>query len=348
MKNISPYKKIVIFYFSGTGNSKQIAYWIADFAKKWNIESQIISIDRIDYHALEKFNDDELLILTSPIHGFNYPKIVLDFISHFPKGKNNFVLMNTRAGMKIGKWVTPGLTGIAFLLSSLILKMKGYKIKGQIPFDLPSNWISIHPALNSGTIQYLQKKIYISLEFHCNKIFSGKNDFHALRDIIQDILISPIALLYYIIGRFFLAKSYYASLDCDDCGLCIKNCPVQAIKLVDGKPYWKFTCESCMRCMNACPKKAIETAHGLFVAVSIISSTLTNYIFYKLFDFSSHSWLVNNVFITIFFFLVLWASYRIQHYLLRFNFFEKIIRWTSLTQYKFWGRYKPKLKKSKI
>lgn len=81
------------------------------------------------------------MIIISPIHGFNYPKITLDFIRRFSSGKNKIVLMNTRARMKIGSFVTPGLTGIALFLSSLLLKQKGYKIVGQIPFDLPSNWI---------------------------------------------------------------------------------------------------------------------------------------------------------------------------------------------------------------
>jgi hypothetical protein len=55
------------------------------------------------------------------------PAIMLKFIRRFPKWKNKVVLMNTRAGMLIGKFITPGLTGIAFYLSALILFLKGFQ-----------------------------------------------------------------------------------------------------------------------------------------------------------------------------------------------------------------------------
>ena len=87
--------------------------------------------------------------------------------------------MNTRAGMKIGRFVTPGLTGIAFMLSSLILKKKGYRIVGQIPFDMPSNWISIHPALNENTVNFIHEENYKRATKHFNRLFSGESDFLA-------------------------------------------------------------------------------------------------------------------------------------------------------------------------
>ncbi len=133
-------QKIRIFYFSGTGNAKRIAQWFSEFAVKKKIDCEIFDIVRFDFNKNSKCFNNATILIISPIHGFNFPKITLNFIRCFPKGNNNIILMNTRAGMKIGSYVTPGLTGIAFILSSLILKMKGYKIVGQIPFDMPSNW----------------------------------------------------------------------------------------------------------------------------------------------------------------------------------------------------------------
>jgi ferredoxin len=248
--------------------------------------------------------------------------------------------MNTRAGMKIGSFVTPGLTGIAFLLSSLILKLKGYKIAGQIPFDMPSNWISIHPALNENTIKYLHKINYSRVEKHSNKIFSGKSDFLSYRDLIQDILISPIALAYYFVGRFAFAKSFYAAVNCDNCGLCVKQCPVKAIKTIKQRPFWTFKCENCMKCMNSCPKEAIETAHGLFVIISVLSSTMVTILLNNILRINIQSEFIRLVSITFVFFALLWILYKIQHILLRSNIIGKLISLTSLTHYKFWGCYK--------
>lgn len=73
--------------------------------------------------------------LVSPVHGFNYPPIMLHYLLRFPKGNNEVMLMNTRAGMRIGNWVTPGISGISLYLSALILRWKGYKIRSLYPVD---------------------------------------------------------------------------------------------------------------------------------------------------------------------------------------------------------------------
>jgi ferredoxin len=248
--------------------------------------------------------------------------------------------MNTRAGMRIGRFVTPGLTGVAFFLSSFLIKRKGYKIIGQIPFDMPSNWISIHPALNEKTVEFLHKKNFYRAKEHSDRIFSGKSDFLSYRDLIQDILISPVSLAYYLAGRFAFAKSFYASTDCDNCGLCIKQCPVKAIKINNDRPYWTFNCESCMKCMNTCPKKAIETAHGLFVIISILSSTMITISLNSILKIDIQLGFIRLVLFSFAFFALLWIFYKMQQIALRIKFIGRLISYTSLTHYKFWGRYK--------
>ncbi|HEY9188841.1 MAG TPA: EFR1 family ferrodoxin [Ignavibacteria bacterium] len=333
-------QKVTIFYFTGTGNAKQIALWFSEFAVNNSIDCKIFDIAKCDINNITAFIDNSLILIISPIHGFNFPNITLNFIRHFPKGNNCVVLMNTRAGMKIGKFITPGLTGIAFILSSFLLKCKGYKIVGQIPFDMPSNWLSIHPSLNENTVKYLHKINYNRVKKHSDKIFSGQRDFIAYRDLIQDILISPLALAYYWVGRFAFAKSFYASSDCNSCGLCIRQCPVQAIKIVDTRPFWTFKCESCMHCMNSCPKRAIETAHGLIVIVSILSSVSLTIILQNVLQFEIKSSFIRMTLWSGIFIALQWILYYLQHLLLKNRFFSKLISLTSLTYYKFWGRYK--------
>ncbi len=102
MNNI---KKATIFYFSGTGNAKRIALWFSEFAFKKEIDCTIFDIAKCDISNIVALIDNSLILIISPTHGFNFPKITLEFIRHFPKGNNRVVLMNTRAGMKIGKFI---------------------------------------------------------------------------------------------------------------------------------------------------------------------------------------------------------------------------------------------------
>jgi Pyruvate/2-oxoacid:ferredoxin oxidoreductase delta subunit/flavodoxin len=337
---MNTYCELLIFYFSGTGNSKQVARWFSELAAKRNITSHIYDISKIEKDTLEPVNSNALITIISPVHGFNFPKITLDFIIHFPAGKNKVVLMNTRAGMKIGSFVTPGLTGIAFILSSLLLKRKGYKIVGQIPFDMPSNWISIHPALRENAVKFIHKKNYSRVKKHSEKIFSGSNNFLAFRDLIQDILIAPVSLAYFLVGRFAFAKTFYASYKCDNCDICIKQCPVKAIEKINNHPYWTFNCESCMKCMNSCPKRAIETAHGLFIITIFFISTLSSIILTPLLPENVLNDLIRFIIVNSVFIAFLWILYKAQHLLIGRKSIGKLISLTSLTYYKFWGRYK--------
>ena len=331
------FEKVIIFYFSGTGNARMIASWFSKFAIENEVYCRIFDITSEGYIYLKEIDSDALIVFISPVHGFNYPKITLDFIRSFPKGNNSVVLMNTRAGMKVGKMVIPGLTGIAFFLSSFILKRKGYKTIGQIPFDMPSNWLSIHPALRKKAIEFIYEKNYHRVKKHFKILYSEETDFASNKDIIQDLLISPIALIYYLAGRYFLAKSYYASNKCNNCHLCIKQCPVQAIRLINARPFWSFKCESCMKCMNNCPSRAIEVAHGLWLVLIVLASTIGSFLFR---DWLPNTWIVRFLFFNLIFFILLLVLYRVQHWILNNKLIAQIISLTSLTHYKCWGRYK--------
>jgi ferredoxin/flavodoxin len=332
MKSI---KEIVIFFFSGTGNSKQISIWFADYVIKKDIKCTVYNIADIDINSIQIKNPETLIIVVSPVHGFNYPNITIQFIKNFPKGKNPVVLMTTRAGLKLWKLHIPGISGISFLLASIILKIKGYKIIGQIPFDMPSTWLSFHPALRGKAIKFMFNRNLKKVEKHAEKILINRSDFIAYRDILQDILVSPIAIGYYIYVRFFLAKTLYASKKCNNCDLCIKQCPVQAIEKINSRPFWKLKCESCMKCINSCPQRAIETAHGIVLISIILANTLMD----LLTNYYQFHWVIKLSFYSLICFALLLILYKFQNIILNNRIIEKLISYTSLTHYKFWGRY---------
>jgi Pyruvate/2-oxoacid:ferredoxin oxidoreductase delta subunit len=343
------YQKVIIYYFSGTGNSKNVAIWLSQVAEENNIESQIINISQTDRLSLAPPEPDSLVVFISPVHGFNYPPIMLNFIMRFPKGKNKVVLMNTRAGMLIGNFITPGLTGIAFYLSALILFIKGFSIKAILPVDMPSNWISLHPGLNDRTVKYLHEKNRERVKAFAHRIFFGKSYFKALLEV-YDILFAPIALGYFLVGRFFFAKTFFASRDCNNCDMCIKACPVKAIVKVDNRPFWTFNCESCMKCMSSCPKKAIETGHGYIAAFVHVFLSVILILFYKYFEvlfFPIENAVLKMVIESILFIALIGIWYRLVHWLLRFKVLERLTVYTSLTKYKWWGRRYKALKSNK-
>lgn len=57
--------------------------------------------------------------------------------------------------------------------------------------------------------------------------------------------------------------------DCDDCGLCAKRCPAQAIDPGKGKKTDAGKCISCMRCVSECPHSARKVNSAMVAAASL-------------------------------------------------------------------------------
>lgn len=52
-------------------------------------------------------------------------------------------------------------------------------------------------------------------------------------------------------------KPFFAEDNCNEYGLCARNCPAHAITLREAKPAWAAQCYPCMRRINECPQQAV-------------------------------------------------------------------------------------------
>lgn len=345
------YDNLLIIYYSGTGNSKRVSEWIVQEAQSRGMNTYISSYHQFNPNDIAGFEGKTLIGFFSATHGFNVPHSMLKFLFRFTQLKGSDVFIgNTRAGMKLSKIFLPGLSGIAMYFPALIMLFKGYKIKAMYPVDLPSNWISLHPGIRRKVVFSMVEHYEKLTRRFAAKVLVGNRVF--LKSFILlplDLLVAPVAIAYYFVGRFILAKTFITNYNCTNCGLCIEQCPTKSIILKDNRPYWKFTCESCMKCMNFCPERAIETAHSMvFLLMLLLIAIVNPYLSAKLTDlvalwfnhsviaYKSMYFVVQWSVALVFFFL----GYNFLHYLMRFPRINKIITYTTLTTWKFWRRYK--------
>jgi Pyruvate/2-oxoacid:ferredoxin oxidoreductase delta subunit len=338
------YTNLILYYFTGTGNALAATNWITQVASNKGIHVEIKRITPSLEISTKDLPKNLLIGFCYPTHGFNAPPVVIDFLLRFPRAKNQVFLLNTRAGMKISNLFLPGLSGLAQLLPALILRIKGCSIIGYQPMDLPSNWISIHPGLRQTVVNSIFKRCKRITEKFAEKILADRKIYKGLISLPIDLLISPISIAYFLIGRFALAKTFIADNTCNTCALCRKECPVNAILMKNNRPFWTRKCESCMHCMNVCPQKSIQTPH-LFVLIIwwLIFSSIPIFLTSLLSTPESFLSQYFQIFIWLFMiipgFPILFFSYRILHFLMRFRFFNWLISYTSLTKFAFWRRY---------
>ena len=169
-----------------------------------------------------------------------------------------------------------------------------------------------------------------------------------LYEIICGVLLSWISFVYLFFGRFFLAKLFFANLNCNGCGICVSNCSFGGIKIrgkKNPKPFWKYTCESCMKCSAVCPQNAIEAGQSWgIILYFIITIPFSVYILSYLYNLIpcilnvKGGWLGSIVNI-LFIYLALFISYRLFHILIQIPVINWIFTHTTMTHLKFWGRY---------
>lgn len=352
------YKNATICFWSGTGNSYRVSNWLGKIAENRGLRTRVISLEKAKSEKLLSAGKESFIAIVFPTHGFTAPWHVLKTVWKLPQGNGNHVFcLATRAGLKFGPLFIPGISGSATFIIALLLLLKRYKVRGAMSVDMPSNWFSLHPIQclkkQEAIIDRAEHKVADFMEkvFSHSKIwFTGNN----LYETILGTLLSFISVAYLLMGRFFLAKLFFANNNCDGCGVCAQNCNVKAIAM-RGKdrymPFWKYKCESCMKCATICPQNAIEAGHSWGVILYFISAFPISVYLMSMIGFDSASikspdkiW-VCNVLDIIYFYPAIFISYYIFSLLVRIPLLNYFFTNTSMTHLPFWGRYRePKTK----
>ena len=150
-------------------------------------------------------------------------------------------------------------------------------------------------------------------------------------------------------GRFFLAKLFFANDRCNGCGLCAKFCSVGGIKMWGKnklRPYWKYNCESCMRCAAFCPHNAIEAGHSWGVIVYYLTAIPISVYIMSWFGgiipqiATLDSYWLRRLLDIVYFYPALFILYALFQLLLRVPIVNWLFAHTSFTHLQFWGRYR--------
>ena len=224
----------MIFYFSGTGNSRWAAEQIA----------ALTGDEAVDISTLDQVPDvgrQSRIGLVFPVYAWGAPEPMLSFVQKLSR-TDAFTFGVCTCGEEAG-YAMKKLSALYPLCSSYSLVMPNNYIIGSDVDDDQTIQRKIDAA--SKQIQTLAREV-----LEKKKVYRVEEGSHAW---LKSNLVN------FGFNRFARStKAFFTTDACNGCGLCTKHCPAGTITLVDGRPSWGKRCYQCLRCINECPKRAIQ------------------------------------------------------------------------------------------
>ncbi len=233
---------IMIIYFSGTGNSRYVAESIA-----MQINDKLIDAgEYIKSGKKAEFESDTPYVFVSPTYAWRIPNIFYDFIenSSFKGNENGYFVMT--CGTDIG--------AAASYLKKLSEKINMH-YRGVAKVLMPENYIAMFPVTEETECKKIISDADKFIPTISNTIKEGKDipkENFGILAILKSRAMNP----YFY--KFINSKGFRVSDKCIGCGKCVELCPLNNVKLLDGKPVYGEHCTHCMACISACPTEAIE------------------------------------------------------------------------------------------
>lgn len=241
-------KSVVVYYFSGTGNTEIVASMIKEEFLKYEYHIDLIKIEDVLKNNLKiDFEKYDLIGIGAQVIGYGVPNIVYDFIRRLPKEYGKKVFIFRTAGGVVPKNYNSSKPMMRRL------KKKGYNVFHERIFSIASNWVM---QFSDNSVKQLYEATRKKVSIMCKEVMHGEK-----RIFKTSIGLKMIMEFTAFVSRwiFYLAgKDIAVGKSCTNCGLCIKNCPSRNIYEKNGKIKFKLSCNCCMRCIYACSQKAMN------------------------------------------------------------------------------------------
>ena len=239
----------MIFYFSGTGNSKHVAEYLATM-----LGERLVAIGEAVAEGNYSYTlaPGEMVGWVFPTYSWGPAPIAARFAMRVQLqgyDADTYCFMVTTCGDEVGETVQ--MFGKA---------LGNIRLNAAFSVQMPNNYILL-PGFDVD-----------SKELERSKIEASAARIHTIAHAIAhrsetiDVVVGTwrrlkSRLIYPLFRRFAMSdKAFAANADvCTRCGLCARVCPANNITLgCNELPKWHGNCTMCLSCIHRCPVRAIE------------------------------------------------------------------------------------------
>lgn len=238
----------MIFYFSGTGNSKWVAQQLAGVQQ----ETLVFIPDALRNATTEfSLHEGEKVGFVFPIYSWGPPPIVLEFISRLVlhKAATHYLFFVCSCGDD---------TGLTESVMRKALAARGWECSAGFSVAMPNNYVLL-PGFDVDSKEVEQQKLLRARQAldEINRLVGERQSLFRCHEGSMPFL--KTRLIYPLFVRYGIsAKKFRATDACVACGRCEKVCPTHNVTIAHRKPVWGDQCTSCLACYHVCPTQAVQ------------------------------------------------------------------------------------------
>jgi ferredoxin len=243
--------KTRIYFFSGAGHSFAVARELAVCLQGTEL---INIVPLLNNEAIA--DDAERIGFVFPVYGSMPPKFISEWLARFRPAESSMIFAVCTCG------IAPGHSLLAvdrILRSSGSSLSMGFAIR-QPQAGIGSKRINT-PELAEACLAKQKEKVKEAVR-HIRKgeplkLEKSGRFSEFLNTTTLTALPTLGKLVFHLITKGIKNMKFRPGAGCNGCGICIRLCPADNIRMIEGKPQWGDTCFGCMGCYHWCPENAV-------------------------------------------------------------------------------------------
>lgn len=252
----------MIFYFSGTGNSKWAAKSLAGLLHEKTADISVLNFEsdgnkKFIEEIAQGIKNDEYLGFVFPVYAWGAPEIVIDFAKKLKKFLENANNLRDAADNLEKKTFTFALATCGEEAGYTLKNFsKIIPLKSSYSLVMPNNYVVGSDLEDEETVVSMLKQAQKDISLMAEELGTKKEVYRVHEGSAAGL---KSGLVNFGFNKFARStKSFYTTDACTGCGLCAKNCPTHTIIMENNRPVWGSKCYQCLKCINRCPAAAIQ------------------------------------------------------------------------------------------